>query len=265
MNSLIYDCDGVLAETERDGHLRAFNKMFKEVGLPVEWTERDYADVLQIAGGKERLRSLCTPEFIVENKLPMDSSQLDAEIANWHRVKTRIFLEIAAGDGMPARRGVRRLAEEALARDWRIGVASTSSLEAVRAIALKSLGPNIVREAVIVAGDMVPRKKPAPDVYLSAMAALGAAPENSVAVEDSRIGVTAASAAGMAVIATISHFTRDEDLSVAQIVTDELGEPGGRPLKIRSNETGLPVEDHISIDHAVACIEAHATLLPTQL
>ena len=113
MRALIFDCDGVLAETERDGHRAAFNRMFAAEGLDFEWTEDDYASVLSVAGGKERLRRLCTDAFVERHGLPTEQAALDELVALWHRRKTQIFLDLVAEGRMPSRAGGRRLASGA--------------------------------------------------------------------------------------------------------------------------------------------------------
>ena len=90
MPAIIFDCDGVLADTERFGHLIAFNQTFRELGLPIQWSEADYAIKLKIAGGKERMASLLNPEFVKQLDLPTDSSAQKTLISNWHKIKTEI-------------------------------------------------------------------------------------------------------------------------------------------------------------------------------
>src|SRR5665213_684988 len=91
MSALVFDCDGVLADTERYGHLPAFNQMFAEFGLPVHWSEDEYAIKLLIGGGKERLASLLTPDFVAEAGLPADQAGQAQAVAAWHRRKTEIY------------------------------------------------------------------------------------------------------------------------------------------------------------------------------
>ncbi|MFN8191197.1 MAG: HAD-IA family hydrolase [Nocardioidaceae bacterium] len=260
MKALIFDCDGVLAETERDGHRVAFNRMFAEEHLDVEWTEEGYASALQVAGGKERLRQLCTPAFIEKHGLPGELAALDELVASWHRRKTEIFLELVAEGRMPSRAGVRRLAEEAHASGWRLAVASTSALESVEAIARQALGEDLVATCRIAAGDMVTDKKPAPAIYLHAASMLGVSPEDTVAVEDSRIGVNAAVAAGMRVVATVSHYTADEDLSAADVVVDGLGEPDGSPVTVYQNHIAAEINTHVSLDHVALMVGSPSAL-----
>lgn len=255
MKALVFDCDGVLAETERDGHRVAFNRAFAATGLPLEWSVEDYAVLLHTAGGKERIRAALHPDLVREHGLVKDTSALDDLVAAVHAEKTRIFLTMVADGLMPPRPGVRRLALAAAQDGWRIGVASTSAVASVDAIARRSLGEDIVGDCVLVAGDMVGAKKPAPDVYLEALRRLGVDSSAAVAVEDSEIGVRAAHSAGVATVATVSHYTADEDLGLARVVVDSLGEPGSGPLHVRNNATTVAIEDHIGVHHLAACLD----------
>ena len=132
MSTLIFDCDGVLADTERDGHRVAFNQTFREFGLPVEWSEEEYAVKLQIAGGKERMASLLTREFVAANGLPEDSAGQAAEVARWHKRKTAIYTEMVAAGKLPPRPGIRRIITAAQDDGWKLAVASTSAEASVR-------------------------------------------------------------------------------------------------------------------------------------
>ncbi|HKO90264.1 MAG TPA: HAD family hydrolase, partial [Polyangiaceae bacterium] len=177
MTTLIFDCDGVLADTERHGHLPAFNQTFAEFGLPVRWSEEEYGIKLRIGGGKERMASLLSEDFVARARLPRDPEQLAQEVAKWHRRKTQIYTERVAAGELPPRPGIRRLIDEGLAAGWQLAVASTSAREAVDAVLrVAAGGEQAQRFSGVFAGDVVPRKKPAPDIYQLALAQLGAAP-----------------------------------------------------------------------------------------
>ncbi|MEO7296655.1 MAG: HAD family hydrolase, partial [Candidatus Limnocylindria bacterium] len=133
MPALIFDCDGVLADTERDGHRLAFNQTFREFGIGVEWSEEEYGRKLQIAGGKERMTSVLTPEFVTANGLPTDLEGQAATLAEWHRRKTAIYTEMVAAGRLPTRPGIRRIIIEAQDAGWELAVASTSAEPSVRA------------------------------------------------------------------------------------------------------------------------------------
>jgi HAD superfamily hydrolase (TIGR01509 family) len=235
MRALVFDCDGVLAETERDGHLVAFNEAFAEAGLAVRWSEAEYAERLKTGGGKERIAQMLTPSFVAEHGLPADPGA-QAEWAAWlHTRKTAVFRRLVDEGRLVPRPGVTRLADEAHAAGWATAVVSTSAEEAVRAVLEHVAGPDRAARSLVVAGDAVPAKKPDPAVYELALRRLGVRPADAIAVEDSRIGLLAAVAAGVRCVVTVSSFTRGEDFSEAALVTTHLGDPGS-PTEVLAGE-----------------------------
>ena len=141
MTTLLFDCDGVLADTERFGHLPAFNATFREFGLPVEWSAEEYGRLLQIGGGKERMATLLTPAFVAAAGLPSDSDGQGAALARWHARKTAIYTEMVAAGTLPPRPGIRRIITEAQEAGWILGVASTSAEASVQAVLDVAAGP----------------------------------------------------------------------------------------------------------------------------
>ena len=131
VTALIFDCDGVLADTERFGHLPAFNQTFADVGLPVRWTDEEYAEKLKIGGGKERMASLLTPGFVRDHGLPADPDGQRELLAGWHKRKTAAYKAIVAEGRLPARPGIVRIVDAAIAAGWTLAVASTSATESV--------------------------------------------------------------------------------------------------------------------------------------
>lgn len=225
MPALIFDCDGVLADTERDGHLPAFNETFDEFGLSVRWSDAEYAEKVKVGGGKERMRTLLTPDFITTAGLPSDAAALDERVARWHRRKTEIYTGIIRGGTIPPRPGVRRIAEAAYDAEWTLAVASTSAEASVRSVLELAMGPELAAHFSVFAGDVVQRKKPAPDIYAYAVGRLGLDPADVVAIEDSRNGMLAALGAGLACAVTTSAYTGDEDFTGASLVVSSLGDP----------------------------------------
>ena len=225
--ALILDCDGVLADTELHGHLVAFNQVFEEFGLPVRWSVEEYREKVRIGGGKERLASLLTPEFVAAAGLPADADGQRAAVAAWHRRKTEIYTDLVARGAVPPRPGVARLVGEALAAGWLVAVASTSAEPSVRATLARAVGePTATDRVAVFAGDVVPRKKPAPDIYLLALRSLGVPAERAIVVEDSRNGLLAAVGAGLTCLVTVNELTAGEDFSEAAMVVSSLGDPG---------------------------------------
>ena len=261
--ALIFDCDGVLADTERYGHLVAFNQMFEEFGLPVRWSPAEYKEKLRIGGGKERMASLLTPEFVAAAGLPADPAGQRAMLATWHRRKTEIYTGLVAAGAVPPRPGVARVAAQALDAGWRLAVASTSAAASVTATLERAVGPESAREIMVFAGDIVAHKKPAPDIYLLALDWLGLPPGQVLVVEDSRNGLRAATAAGLACVITVNDYTADEDFGEAALVVSSLGDPEGEHTSVLANRTGAAPGDWVTLDDLAACFPDQGAVMPT--
>ena len=245
IKAFIFDQDGVIVDTERDGHRVAFNRTFAEFGFNFEWGVEEYHALLQVGGGKERMTHyLNTKGFGVEVK-PDEAPDL---IQRLHKRKTDIFIELIESGSLPLRPGVRRIMEEAAGLGLTLGVCTTSNERAAQAIA-GTLLEGIPLEFVL-AGDVVPAKKPDPAIYLLGMERGGLQADECVVFEDSHIGATAAKAAGMHVVATTNLYTENEDLTMADLVVNCLGDTDGQHAEIRSNTQDLQLTD--------GCIHAQA-------
>ena len=236
IKALIFDQDGVIVDTERDGHRVAFNRAFAECGLDVQWGVEEYHELLQVGGGKERMTHYHQTKGFGVGIRPDEVSEL---IGRLHRRKTDIFIELIESGALPLRPGVGRIMEEAAGLGLTLGVCTTSNERAAQAIT-RGLLSNIPFQFVL-AGDVVQAKKPDPAIYLLALEKCGLQAEECVVFEDSRIGALAAKAAGMHVVATTNLYTQDEDLSIADAIVNGLGEvngpraeqrPGGRRLNL---------------------------------
>ncbi len=245
--AIVFDCDGVLADTERYGHLVAFNQTFAEFGLPVRWSVAEYREKVRIGGGKERMASLLTPEFVAAAGLPAGQAGQQAAIAGWHKRKTEIYTRLVASGAVPPRSGVARIVGDALADGWRVAVASTSAEPSVAATLERAVGAELAAAVKVFAGDIVPRKKPAPDIYLLALDWLGLPADRVVVIEDSRNGLLAASGAAVTCVITVNDFTSDEDFSEAALVVSALGDPGGERAVVITNRTGATPGDWITL------------------
>ena len=256
--ALIFDCDGVLADTERDGHLVAFNRMWREQHVNWQWTVEQYAEKLKIGGGKERIASLARDaDFRAAYPVPDSEEAWLAIVADWHKRKSEIFKELVMSGAMPARPGVKRLTREALDRGWTLAVCSTSAQASVQAVLESVVGHELAaRFAGVFAGDIVKAKKPAPDIYNYAADRLGLAHRDCVVIEDSRNGLRAAVAAGMTCVITYNPLTRDEDFSEAALVVSSLGDPGGEEAVVAANRTPAPVSRAVTVDDLAAVLTA---------
>jgi HAD superfamily hydrolase (TIGR01509 family) len=245
----------VLAETERDGHLPAFNQAFEEFGLPVRWTPEGYVEQFQIAGGRERLASLLTATFVREAGLPAEPAAQAALVERWHRRKTTIYAARVALGHVTGRPGVPRLIDAALAEGWGLAVASASAELAVRAVLAHVVGAERAGQILVLAGDVVAHKKPAPDIYLLALERLGVAPEEALVIEDSRQGLLAAVGAGIACLVTPSSYTLDEQFDEAALVVSHLGDPD-MPLEVLANRSRATPGAYLTLGDLALCLGA---------
>lgn len=259
MPTLIFDCDGVLADTERYGHLPAFNATFEEFDLPVRWDEDEYARRLRIGGGKERMASLFgDPGFTEQAGVPDDEQQRADLLLMWHRSKTAHFKRLVAEGKLPPRPGISRVIPAALEDGWTVAVASTSAEESVRAVLVNAVGGEVAARVPVFAGDVVPAKKPDPAIYTLAVEVLGADPGDTLVVEDSRNGLVAATGAGLPCLVTVNGYTREENFDEAVLVVSELGDPGRQKVEVLANPAGIEVDEHVTLEVLRACIRAGA-------
>jgi len=234
LQALIFDVDGTLADTERDGHRVAFNRAFKDAGLDWDWTIELYGKLLKVAGGKERIQ-FYLDEFRRDFPRPTDLKEF---IAGLHAAKTRYYTQLLSEGSIPLRPGIRRLLNEARSAGMRLAIATTTTPANVTALIESTLG----REAmswfeVIAAGDVVPEKKPAPDIYHYALDHMRLRPEQCLAFEDSENGIKSSRQANLPTIVTVTDYTRNQDFSGALLVLAHLGDPG-QVFQVIAGEVG---------------------------
>ena len=238
IRAFLFDQDGVIVDTERDGHRVAFNRTFAEFGLGVQWGVEEYHQLLQVGGGKERMTHyLNTKGFGV----PVPPDQASELIQRLHRRKTDVFVELIESGALPLRPGVRRIMEEAALLGLTLGICTTSNERAAGAITRTLLAG--IPLAFVLAGDVVKAKKPDPAIYQLALEKSGLEAGQCVVFEDSHIGVRAAKAAGMNVVATANLYTQQEDLSIADLGVDCLGDPDGPHSRWLAGSPTFPLNE----------------------
>ncbi len=227
LEAIIFDVDGTLADTERDGHRVAFNAAFADVGLDWEWSVPLYGELLRVTGGKERIRT-----YLAEHRPDFaPPGPLDAFVKELHARKTEHYTRMMQDGAIGLRPGVLRLLAEAREAGVRLGIATTTTPENVTALLAAAPVSGLADWfEVIAAGDVVPAKKPAPDIFDLALRQLGLPAAACVAVEDSDNGVRSALGAGLsALLVTVSSYTLAQDFSGAALILDGLGEPSAPP------------------------------------
>ena len=228
--------DGTIVDTEKDGHRVAFNEAFSRSGIKAEWSVEEYHQLLQIAGGKERMKFY----FLNEGRkyISLEKS-LDELVQQLHLLKTEIFVSLIENGKLPLRPGIKRIMQEANEKGILIGICTSSNEKAVKAI-INSLLKD-VKIDLILAGDIVTKKKPYPEIYLLALQKTGLSGNEVLVIEDSENGVIAGKEAHTKVLATVNEYTKNEDLSRADAVVTSLGNENEKTLVLAGN---IMMKDH---------------------
>lgn len=214
LRGVIFDVDGTLVDSERDGHRVAFNQAFAEFDLPYEWSVEEYGALLATTGGRYRIAGYLTQHGYA----PDDADDLAVTL---HRRKTELFTDLVRSGAIPLREGVADVIADLQRSGMPLHVATTGTRVWVDAVLAQHFAPGTF--GVVVTGDDVQTLKPAPDAYLEVLHRLGAGPAGFVAVEDSLNGLHAAHAAGLRCVMVPNDYTRG-DISAADVVASGFDE-----------------------------------------
>jgi len=231
IKAVFFDQDGVIIDTERDGHRVSFNMAFKEFGFTDEWSVDYYHELLQIAGGKERMKHHWKTKGFSRS---LTEEEIDALVKEMHKRKTALFVELIETGKLPLRPGIHRFMKEAMDAGLKIAVCTTSNEQAAKAITEKILSD--IKFDLVLAGDVVSKKKPDPEIYNLALSKLELRPEEVFVVEDSKNGVAASKAAGLKTVVTTNSYTEKEDVNAGDVIVSSLGDPAGEKAQIRKGD-----------------------------
>ncbi len=251
LQALIFDVDGTLANTERDGHLVAFNSAFKELDLDWVWSNELYHKLLEVTGGQLRIK------HYVNHYLPtFKTADLDAFALTVHQLKTKIYVAMVNEGAIPLRPGVVRLFQEARVAGLRLAIATTTTPANVVALISNTLGEAALDWfEVIGAGDVVPNLKPAGDIYHYVLAQMNLQAAECIAFEDSHNGIVSTTRAKIKTVVTVNEYTKTHDFAGAMVVLNNLGEPEQPFEMIEGRATDSTVVDvaYLQELHAQYC------------
>jgi len=212
----VFDVDGTLVDSERDGHRVAFNRAFEEAGLPDRWDVELYGELLAVTGGDRRIKA-----YFEQRGMPEEER---AELARrLHARKTELFAEMARQGEIEPRPGVRELLEELEDAGVRLAVATTGTGTWVHPLLDRQFGPG--RFEVVITATEAPKLKPDPSAHLRALEGLGLPAAAAPGIEDSLNGLRAAKAAGLACVVVVNDYTRHQDFAAADLILDGFGLP----------------------------------------
>jgi len=242
LKAIIFDVDGTLAETERDGHRIAFNRAFSDAGLDWNWDEALYGKLLAVTGGKERIRYFLS-DFNTDFSFDGDIDEL---ILRLHASKTNYYVELLKSKAIALRPGVSRLIKDIRDAGLRVSIATTTTPANVTALISSTLGIEALDWFdCIAAGDIVPAKKPAPDIFEYCLQEIGLAANECLVFEDSSNGVLSSCAANIPTIVTLNNYTQNDDFSGAVTVIDQIGDEN-QPSTLVSGE--VLSGDYVTVD-----------------
>jgi HAD superfamily hydrolase (TIGR01509 family) len=222
LQAVLWDVDGTIAETERDGHRIAFNREFAECGVDWHWSTASYGTLLEISGGYERIL------FDMQRRAeaPTDPGRRESLARHIHASQNQCYAKLVAERGLAARAGVVRLMNECRANGVALAVATTTGRGNVDALFPHLFGPDWQAHfAAIVCAEDAPAKKPDPSVYFEALQRLGIEADQAVAVEDSPNGLRSACGAQISTLVTPSAYFQDASFAGAAMIVPNLDAP----------------------------------------
>lgn len=248
LKALIFDVDGTLANTE-EAHRQAFNYCFAQAGLDWEWDVELYTKLLKVTGGKERIR------YYVET---FRKEEIDQDkVVELHLAKNDRYQSVVLDGQLPLRAGIKRIIDQAREKNLILAIATTTSPGNVNNLVKASFGDDALDWfAIIAEGELVPIKKPEPDVYEYVLDKLNLSANECIAFEDSYNGVKAATCINIPTLITLNNYTAEDDFSGAMIVLDSLGDES-ESCNILASEIDVKIDNMVNLDTLFAMHKAY--------
>ncbi len=240
--ALLWDVDGTLAETERDGHRLAFNEAFASMGLSWQWDETRYGQLLRVTGGRERILA----DLDHHADAPTSPTGRETLAAELHRRKNAAYARRLAIGAIALRPGVEEILVAAAERGMRLAVVTTTSRDNLLALLRHAPCATALPEfEITICGEDVDHKKPHPEAYIKALSQLSLPAGSTLAIEDSPAGVTAAQAARVPVIVTRSVYFSEENFGNVLAIGPGLhSRDGWQPApQAASSDRGITLDD----------------------
>ncbi|MGB1592437.1 MAG: HAD-IA family hydrolase [Promethearchaeia archaeon] len=212
--AIFFGCDGVLVDSERDGHRVALNQAIAEVKPGLECSVDAYGKLLMVRG-EERLMGVWKEMGWDGMSMPM-AEQI-------YKRKSEIFTEMLEQKAIPLRPGVGELIDAAIAAGIQVAVCSSNTQKNVELI-VNSMGMVRASNIHIFAGGRVVNRKPHPDIFNLAKGTLGVDAADCLVIEDDQAGLDAAKAANIACLIARSTYTKDQDFKLADRVEESLAD-----------------------------------------
>jgi len=220
LKALIFDVDGTLADTE-SVHLAAFNHAFAQLGLDWHWDKALYTRLLQISGGKERIKAWWRERK--DQPRVLDLTAMEQTVTRIHDLKTAAYEQAVQDGQVQMRPGVLALLSAAANAGLRVAIATTTSPVNIANLLRRAIGVDWREHFhVIEDASTAPRKKPHPMVYRQTLNRLRLAPAQCLAFEDSANGLQSALGAGLATLITPTAWTQGHNFTGALKVLPSL-------------------------------------------
>lgn len=211
LKAIIFDVDGTLADTERNGHLVACNEAFAQMGFDIRWSWEEFKELLKIPGNARRMR------LALSTRTSLSETEIDRIVPELFALKKELYLKRV--DALPLLPGVARIIHEAINRGIRLAIVSVTHEDQILAL-LRAQIPEALDAFDPIFGQQSGKKNSA--LYARCAAMLGCDASEVLVIEDSEKGFKAAHDAGLPCAVVYNEYTRGQDFTDAELVVRSL-------------------------------------------